>query len=106
MTTEAPPNNRLELTKPAQAMGFRSSSECYAHRECDFAQPFFVGVRRYQDLVCWQLANALKREVYALNELSNCSNLLSARLVQPRSGLSTFHHRLHLDAEGRDTPHP
>jgi hypothetical protein len=25
-----------------------------------------MGVRRYQDLVCWQLANELKRGVYAL----------------------------------------
>jgi four helix bundle protein len=31
-----------------------------------FATPVFMGVRRYQDLDAWRLANELKREVYAL----------------------------------------
>lgn len=27
-----------------------------------------MGIRHYQDLVCWQLASALKKEVYALTD--------------------------------------
>jgi four helix bundle protein len=32
----------------------------------NIASPADVGVRRFQDLVCWQLSSELKREIYAL----------------------------------------
>jgi len=50
-----------------------------------FATPFFMGVRRYQDLDAWRLANELKREVYALIENSPARTRLMRYLMSTKA---------------------
>jgi four helix bundle protein len=57
-----------------------------------FASTFFMIARRYQDLDCWQLSNALKRRVYAFiatapasKDFEFCNQIRGAARGAPRT---------------------
>jgi four helix bundle protein len=71
-------------------------------RGTSIASALLVGVRRYEDLVAWQLANELKRKVYALVDQSTarddrrfCDQIRDSAASAPRNlaeGFACYRH--------------